>query len=226
MTKQNRPVGYPLSITDAALLAKVKPEKIREFVHAGLLPCLVFRDGSHTEWFNADDIRDFVDLLAGIKDASMEERRVHEVGEALRAYLAALPPLAEYDVAAAEGTPVLARARSGRIHAHVQPAAVARWAEVNLGQRFPAATLETSVAATLKSLGAVRMRGLTPITGGPQRWHYWWRLPLTFWSASPELSTLLEGLTAREPGEELAVRSGVATLTEPMQALEKPTELG
>jgi hypothetical protein len=217
MSMQNRPVGYPLSITDAAMLAKVPPIKIREFVCAGLLPCLLFPTGSHSEWFNADDIRAFANMLAGIEDADMAARRVHEVGEALRAYLTALPPLTEYDVALVEGAPVLAKSRSGRVHAHVQPHQISAWTEQHLGRKYPSATLEGTVERTLKELGAVRMRGLTPLTGSGQRWHYWWRLPLTYWSASPELMTLLEGLTAREDGERVTVRSGKAQLVEPMR---------
>jgi hypothetical protein len=220
MPMQNRPVGYPLSITDAAVLAKVAPVKIRQFVHAGLLPCLLYRDGAHTEWFNAEDIREFTQTLRGVQDAGMVERRIHEIGDALLEYLAANPPLAEYDVALAERMPVLARARSGRIHAHVQPDALARWAELHSARRWPAATLEPAVTATLEKLGAVRLRGLTPLTGGGQRWHYWWRLPTSYWSVSPDLESVIEGITAREPDEQVSTRGGTA-LAEPMQPIDE-----
>ena len=217
MTKQNRPVGYPLSITDASVLAKTTPDKIRDFVRAGLVPCLLFRDGSHTEWFNAEDVRELAETLLNISEGTMTERRVHEIGDAVREYLAAFPPLAEYDVAVSDGMPVLARSHSGALYAHVQAKQVARFAENNLPDK-PSAWLETSVEHALKAMGAVRMRGVRPVTGGPQRWHYWWRLPLSMWSASPELVTLIEGLSAREPGERVTVRGGSPALAEPMRS--------
>lgn len=194
---------YTLSATDAVMLSGASVDKIRNYVSAGLLDCLLSRRPGGTEWFAPADVEEFAKSLRGLAKASMDARRVSEIGDALRAYLTARPPLADYDDALAANAPVLAKTRSGVLHAHVQPDVLAAWADTHCPDQ-PSAWIVGPVRAGLKLLGAVQVRGISGLGGGGQRWHVWWRLPLTIWAASPELSALPHSVGgARETGEKL-----------------------
>lgn len=207
---------FTVSLSDAVALTGASPAQLRGYVKGGLLDCLLRRGGSEREWFTPDQLVELKNLLDGKVDAEREQRRVVDVVDGLRAYLAELPPLADYDQAIAQRAPVLARSRSGRLHAHVQAAALADWIARNR-KDLPTASFELTVAKSLESIGAVRVRGISPLGGGgKQRWQYWFRLPLHTWAASPELESLLYSLTgAREDGEHVTRRrGGPAVLTE------------
>lgn len=201
---------FPLTLTDAVVLLGVSPAQLRGYVKGGLLPCLLHRrqHGGDAEWFNGDDLAELRRLLDGKADAGREQRHIVDIVDGLHAYLAENPPLASYDEAVANRMPVLARSRHGRLHAHVQAAALADWVAAHRDD-LPTASFELTAAKALESLGAVRIRGISPLGGGKQRWQYWFRLPLHVWSASPELSTLLDSLAgAREDDEKITKRGG------------------
>lgn len=213
---------YTLSITDAVVMSGVSVGKIRDLVLAGLLPCLIDRRDGGTEWFDPDDVRSLVQLRRDMDKglpATMDARRVDQVGDALRRYLEALKPRADYDEALTAKAPVLAKTRSGVIHAHVQADVLAAWADVNCSD-LPTAWLLGPVRSGLKLLGAIQVRGIAGLSGTGQRWHTWHRLPLTVWSAIPEHQELRYNLDgAREQGERVQ-RSGDETiLADPLERL-------
>lgn len=218
MSKHHEARSFPLSITDAVTLTELTPAQLRTYVGAGLLPCLIEKHGANVEWFNPEDLAELRSLVEGKADAAREERRAIDAAEGLRLYLAAQPPLADYDRAIETHSPVLARSRSGKLHAHVQSGPVAEWLARHHPE-YPTATIETTLMQSLVSLGASRVRGITPAVGGPQRWHNWYRLPLHVWAASPDLETLIMSMgTAREDGEVVTRRGGQPPeLAEPMR---------
>lgn len=218
MPKHHEARSFPLSMDDAAVLIELSPAQLRTYVGAGLLPCLIEKHAANVEWFNADDLAELRSLLDGKADADREQRRAIDAAEGLRHYLTAHPPLADYDRAIETASPVLARSRSGKLHAHVQSGPVAEWLAAHHPE-FPTATIETTLMQSLTLLGASRVRGITPASGGAQRWHNWYRLPLHVWAASPDLEALITSMgTAREDGEQVTRRGGQPpTLVEPMQ---------
>lgn len=208
MPKHDEPRSYPLSLTDAVTLTDLSPAQLRSFVGAGLVPCLIERGPGDDEWFNPDDLAELRRLLDGKADAERDQRRAIDAAEGLRLYLEAHPPLIDYDQAIESRSPVLARSRSGRLHAHVQSGPVAEWLAAHHPE-FPTATIESTLMQSLALLGASRVRGITPAAGGPQRWQYWYRLPLHVWSASPDLESMIVSMgTAREDGERVTRRGG------------------
>lgn len=219
MSKHDIPRAYPLSMTDAVELSGATPGQLRDFARAGLLPCLTERAPGGEEWFNPDDLAEVKLTFSTIANAPTDERRVHNVGEALRRYLEARPPLADYDAALESGSPVLARSKSGTTYAHVHPQVLADWADVHCPD-LPASWILGPVRAALKLLGAAQVRGIRPVTGGDQRWHTWYRLPVSIWAATPEVQTLLQGLGgAREFGEKTRGIGDEATLADRMNVL-------
>lgn len=198
---------YATPLEEAALVTEMTIGKLRDLVRAGLLPCLLYPDRSTgcSEWFTIEDLRHVRTQAKNLPNEEMETRRIHDTSDAVRAYLEICPPVSDYDRAIEESWPVLSRSRSGRLYAHVQADVLARFAMENLPDK-PNAWFPASVNWALKAMGAVQTRGLRPLSGGPQRWHMWWRLPQGMWSASPELASLLmSGLTAREDDEPLTV---------------------
>lgn len=223
MTETQAQAFYPVPLDDAVRLTELSPGKLRDLVRAGFLPCLLLRKpGTNCdEWFNVDDLRLARKLLKGLPDAGMDERRTIDTGDAVRAYLEENPPVADYDVALENTWPVMARGRSGRIYAHVQARPVAEFARTRLKDK-PNAHFESSVVPALRRLGATQLRGIRGLTEGPQRWHMWWRLPLSMWSASPELESLMvSGLSAREQDEPVTVSRDRkdSYLRDPLRAL-------
>lgn len=196
--------AYQLSIDDVAVLLGVTPGKVRDLVRAGLAPCLIAKvPGTTGEWFDPATLDILRRALKG--GGPMDERRANEVSDAVRAYVKAFPPLANYDAALEQKTPVLARSRSDRVYAHVQSDVVADFTRENHPE-LPNAWFPHTVASGLKQLGATQVRGIRGLGEGPQRWHTWWRLPLSMWSASPELESLLiSGLSSREEDEPVSV---------------------
>jgi hypothetical protein len=218
MPKHAEARSYPLSMSDAATITELNPAQLRSYVGAGLLPCLIERGTGDDEWFNPDDLAELHQLLEGKADADKERRRAIDAAEGLRLYLEAHPPLIDYDRAIETRSPVLARSRAGKLHAHVQSGAVAQWLTAHHPE-LPTAGIEPTLMQSLSALGAARIRGITPATGGPQRWQYWYRLPLHVWSASPDLESLVVSMgSAREDGETVVQRGGQpAHLTTPMR---------
>lgn len=214
--------AYQLSIDDVAVLLGVSPGRVRDLVRAGLAPCLLLNTpGTTGEWFDPSTLDRLRHTLKG--GGPMDERRSIEVSDAVRRYLAEFPPLASYDAALEQRTPVLARSRSDRVYAHVQTDVVAEFTRQNCPE-LPNTWFAHTVADGLRQLGATQVRGIRGLGDGPQRWHVWWRLPLSMWSASPELESLLiSGLTSREEGETLRTsRDRHDTyLSEPLRTDEK-----
>ena len=210
--------GYTLTATETADLAEVTLPRLRSLVAGGLIPCLLWHTEGGDEWFHPEDVRTLQGLLSAKAEAAKSERRVMDTSEAIQRYLAERPPVGDYDQAIERGFPVIARSRSGRLHAHVQADTVAKWVEANHPE-LPTATIETTLAPTLAELGAPRIRGLSSLYGGGQRWHWWHRLPLHMWSASPELASMLHSMAgAREDGEQVTRRGGQPPhLAEPMR---------
>jgi hypothetical protein len=210
--------GYTLTATETAELAEVTLPRLRSLVAGGLLPCLLWHTASGDEWFHPDDVRTLRELLSTKAEAAKSERRVMDTSEAIQRYLVERPPIGDYDQAIERGFPVIARSRAGRLHAHVQADVLASWVEANHPE-LPTASIEMSLASTLVELGAPRIRGLSALYGGGQRWHYWYRLPLHMWSASPDLASMLHSMAGgREDGERV-VRRGhqPPRLAEPMR---------
>lgn len=201
--------GFPLSLSDAVAALGITPSQLRGYVRGGLLPCLLLRarTGGEVEWFNPDDLTALHELLSHKGDAERQQRRIVDIVDGLHAYLAENPPLADYDQAIQRRMPVLARSRQGRLHAHVQSGALADWIAAQRPD-LVTASIETTAIAAMESLDAVRIRGLSPLNGGKQRWQYWFRLPLHVWSASPELESLVYSLAGAREDEEQVTQRG------------------
>src|SRR3954463_3054993 len=193
MSNREKLRTYPLSMAEASVLSGLNPRQIRDFASAGMVTVLLENGPGGPEWFNADDVRDLQKQVATITDQEMDMRRVHDLGEALRAYMAQFPPLVDYDAALETDSPVLGRAKSGSIYAHVQPESIANFAGANC-PTLPSAWTPIAVRKSLELIGAVRMRGLRPIGGGEQRWQVWYRLPLTYWASTIEVQNLISSL--------------------------------
>lgn len=206
MTKQFESRTYPLNIIDAAKIGEKTIFNLRDLVVSGKLSCLVNVDPDGVEWFNLEDVRLARDILAVADSNSTDHRRAIQVGEVVRAYLEAHPPLADYNEAVGRSAPVLAKGAGGTIFAHVQLDTVAEFArDQDMG---PLAQLPTSLGIGLKNMGARKVRGIRGLTGGDQKWHYWYRLPVTLWSVSPDLGTVLHTLGGVHEGAPFTRRSG------------------
>jgi hypothetical protein len=117
-----------------------------------------------------------------VVSAQNVESRVMEIRAALRDYLAARPPVREYDTAVSTGTPYVARMgnRHGMDVAHIQVSAFQAF------QRERSAPVVDQMGDRIESaldfLGARMMRGLRD-ERGVSRGRTWWRLPATMWRA-------------------------------------------
>lgn len=221
MTLQFEPRPYPLSIADAARVAHRTPGEIRDLVASKLLSCLVLADAEGTEWFNAEDVRVACQGIEASGPDSLDYRRALQAGAAIRKYLEKVPPVADYDDAIERNAPLLAKTKKGRIFAHIQPEVACEFIRAN-STEWPLAELPTSLRIALKAMGALKVRGIRGLTGGEQRWHYWYRLPQTTWSAAPELGTVLQNLAGmRDEGEKMTRREGgEAELADPINPVD------
>lgn len=206
---------YPLSLEEAAKLADVTPAQLRDLVRCGRVPCLLLTNG---EWFNHDDITEHREIMAK-SSASMHERRALDLGDALRAYLTERPPLVDYDEAIIADAPVLARALDGTVFAHVQPGSVVAFAQSK--GRWVNVQAAEAVRQALTAMGSVKVRGIRPLTGGKQRWNFWFRVPLGIWSMNPEHASLLADIGGTRHGEQVKRTAAVGVhLTSPMQSVD------
>ncbi len=141
------------------------------------------------------------------------------VQQVIREYLAAMPPVDDYDVALATDSPLWGSSKNGRT-LNIRTHAVVAYRQRTDG-RVPVTS--SGVDAALERIGALRVRGLTPAAtpGGKQRWGMWWRIPPSLLDGENE-DTLATDLLCgvREPDEEVRRRAGAhVMLSDPLEAI-------
>jgi hypothetical protein len=178
--------AFLLDIDAAAGVLDVSPTRLVDLVRAGCVSALLVRPSDTTD---RPPLRFAPDLLIRDHELLRTADHVHRVAEvdavatALRAYLAACPPTADYDAALAGDLPVLARNRQAEPCAHIRADVLQARIQPDRrpGEPDGALVLPSRMAWALSRLGCVRRNGLRPMGGGPQRWEAWWRVPMWFW---------------------------------------------
>lgn len=125
--------------------------------------------------FDPADVEDYRD-----RKPVVEVKAAVAVLDNLRAYLDVnWPPLSSPDAALSRGMPLQARDR-----AYVRVETLVKFAE-SAGAPM-AAQMTRTTEEVLKSIGAVRQRGLRPEDGSRQRWEVWLRLPDAVWNGKDD----------------------------------------
>jgi hypothetical protein len=206
-------LGFTASVDDvASLLALTRAEAI-DLIRARDLPSLLLSAPTPSSpagfRVHVDEVRALAERRS-LGTLTVDER-VRAVTQArLRDYLAARPPVEDYDEAIESGHALWGRALGGRRTLNIQADAVVRFFE-EIDPRI--ALTESSIAMTLERIGGVKVRGVIPWStpGGKQRWATMYRVPQSLLDGGSE-DLLVRDVTAgqREPGEEVRRRPGSA----------------
>ena len=204
-------LGFVLSSSDAAEVLGNSIGEVHDLVRSGELTALVSSPGPlaplmfhfHPDEVSQTEVR--LRKLSNGSTLSTDVRNRVRVQKALRAYLEAVPASGDYDTALAGNAPLWGRTRNGTPVLHVRAEAVASFGTVADG--IPVTMSMTRAA--LDYLGALRVRGITPVNEpGQQRWGVWFRLADGFAPGDDDESAVIRGIIfgAREPGERVTRR--------------------
>jgi len=186
--------NFHVTLTEAARRLGLPPPAVCDLVRAGHLgallaathevaerPPLRFCEESLAEIHAALFVPDAPQLAA--KPALRAVSALHAVASALRDYLATRPPTDSAEVAESQRLPLLSKARSGAIYAHVRTEPVAELARrLATGHAKVRLAVDSETVEALRRLGCQQVRGVYPLGGGRQSWKTWWRVPLSVWS--------------------------------------------
>lgn len=204
---QKRPnyaaLGFVLTVDDAQEVLELScPGEVYDLVRAGVLAAL-YLDGAvlfHPEELTAFDFLRRRDLTDPTVRIALRAQAV------IRAYLAARPPLPDYDEAVLRQSPLLVAVKRRSVVC-VQESALMAFHNgsdaVQLHQDVPITSV--SLRSGMEQVGMLRMRGFVAEAdrgSGAQRWTWWWRLPDSLVSdVLPEVGLVLhEGEGARSTG--------------------------
>jgi hypothetical protein len=203
--------GFPLSLTQAARVLEVTPDAVVDLVRAGHLGAYLC---PATESAERPPLRfhpGALPLLATrLRDVDSDVNESLGIAAGLREYLAQRTPADSHRDAVAAGRPVLAKAKTGQIYAHINPKVLQSFLlERDLqGRRGVRLAITETVTNGLTQLGCTRMRGIRPIGDLKQVWEVWWRVPHSIYSLDPDDAGRVDDFPAfggaRESGEPVA----------------------
>jgi hypothetical protein len=208
-------LGFTLTVNDAAELLSLTRAETLDLIRARDLPSLLLSSPTPmspaTFLLHVDEVR----ALAGRMESQelTSDERIRSLTQArLRDYLAACPPVDDYDEAIECGHPLWGRVLGGRRTLNVRADAIRDF----FARIDPLMSMtESSIAMTLERLGGVKVRGVVPwaTVGGKQRWATMYRIPQSLLDGDSE-DVLVRDVTAgqREPGEEVRRRPGSAPM--------------
>lgn len=191
-----------LSLTRAEVLDLIRARDLQSMLLAAPTPAspAAFR-------IHVDELRALAERIEN-REISVDERIRALTQTRLREYLAARPPVDDYDEAAECGTALWGRSVGGKRTLNVFASAVRGYVEM----LDPHTTLtESAIAMTLQRLGGVRVRGVVPWSapGGKQRWATMYRIPRSLLRPEDETAVAADvTLSQREPGEEVRRPAG------------------
>lgn len=208
-------MGFTVTVDDAAELLKLTRAEVLDLIRARDLPSMLLAAPTPAApaafRIHVDELRALAERVAN-RELTVDERIRALTQTHLREYLAACPPVEDYDEAAECGLPLWGRTSGGKRTLNVFASAVRNYVEM----LDPQTTLtESAIAMTLQRLGGVRVRGVIPWStpGGKQRWATMYRIPQSLLPAGAADETAVARdvtMPQREPGEEVRRQAGSA----------------
>jgi hypothetical protein len=202
--------AFTLAPGDAARALGLTATELADLVRTGRLPTLLGPfDGSPPVRFAPDVLAAFATAMAEARvDAATLE--LMTASRVLRRYLEQAPPVADYGEAVEMSAPLLSRARSREVYAHVSAKAFAERMRRETGDLVWRVQGAADAERVLRALGCVKVRGIRALDSPQrQRWSWWFRVPLSLWSlegsARDPFTAITDwpalGRSSREPGE-------------------------
>lgn len=208
-------MGFALTVDDAAGMLSLTRAEVLDLIRARDLPSLLLAAPTPLApaafRLHHDEVRRLAERMAN-RELTVDERIRALTQTRLREYLAANPPVQDYDEAVEYDAPLWARSAGGKRTLNVFASSVRKYVE----SLDPMTTLtESSIAMTLERMGGVKVRGVVPFSapGGKQRWGAMYRIPQSLLHREDETALARDvTMSQREPEEEFRRSPGSAPM--------------